>query len=353
MKLLIITQKVNIDDDNLGFFHAWIEEFAKNIELVSVICLEKGKYNLSQNVTIFSLGKEENNFQFFKKLKYLSRFYTYIWRERNNYDAVFTHMNVEYAVLGAFFWKLLNKKTYLWYVHKKVNFKLKLAEKLVDKIFTASEKSFRLPSKKVIVTGHGIDTDKFKPADYSQKDGKFPPFGRPSEGWKIITAGRIAAVKNLDVLIESCVILKKNNFNFNLKIAGKPVLKEDEIYFEKLKNTIKDKNLEDVIMFVGSISYKSIAEFYQSGDLFVNLSNTGSIDKTVLEAMASGLKALTSNESFYGILPDIFLTSNNPREIAGKITYLSSCGLSYNLREYVVLNHNLSSLIKKLLLFMV
>jgi len=32
MKLLILTQKVDIDDDVLGFFHGWLEEFAKNVE---------------------------------------------------------------------------------------------------------------------------------------------------------------------------------------------------------------------------------------------------------------------------------------------------------------------------------
>jgi len=43
MKLLIVTQKVDINDDVLGFFHDWIKEFAKNCEKVTVICLGKGE----------------------------------------------------------------------------------------------------------------------------------------------------------------------------------------------------------------------------------------------------------------------------------------------------------------------
>lgn len=345
MKILIITQKVDINDDNLGFFHAWIEEFAKNLESVSVICLEKGKYNFPQNVKIFSLGKEENNFlpifkfQIFKKIKYLNYFYKYIWRERKNYDAVFIHMNPEYAILGGFFWKILNKKIYLWYVHKKTNFKLKFAEKLVDKIFTASKESFRLSSKKIIITGHGIDTDKFNlSAGVANLRKKFI----------ILTAGRIAAAKNLNILIEACVILKEKNFNFSLKIAGRPILKQDEAYFNYLKSSIKEKTLNDRIEFIGSVPYKDIADFYRSGDLFVNLSNTGSIDKAVLEAMASGLKVLTSNAAFKRILPDYCLAEDNAQEIAEKIIYLFLREFKDNLREYVVNHHNLRDLIKKL-----
>ena len=58
MKLLIITQKVNREDSVLGFFHSWIREFATHFEKVTVICLEKGTYDLPQNVAVLSLGKE-------------------------------------------------------------------------------------------------------------------------------------------------------------------------------------------------------------------------------------------------------------------------------------------------------
>ena len=58
MKLLIITQKVDINDDLLGFFHGWIAEFVRQCEQVTVICLQKGEYDLPRNVRVLSLGKE-------------------------------------------------------------------------------------------------------------------------------------------------------------------------------------------------------------------------------------------------------------------------------------------------------
>src|SRR3989344_2761544 len=169
VKLLILTQKVDSEDPILGFFHRWIEEFAKHCEQITVICLYEGAHNLPDNVRIFSLGKEQfenlkikNSFKI-KNLKlkiprqvlYIARFYHFIWRERKNYDAVFVHMNPIYVVLGGLLWKVLRKKIGLWYTHKQVDLKLRIAEKLTDIIFTASRESFRLESDKIKVVGHG------------------------------------------------------------------------------------------------------------------------------------------------------------------------------------------------------
>ena len=108
MRLLIITQKVDKNDPILGFFHRWIEEFAKHCESVIVICLQKGEYNLPQNVKVLSLGKESKH----SNIRYIVCFYMYLWQERNNYDSVFVHMNQEYVILGACFWKLWYKKVF-------------------------------------------------------------------------------------------------------------------------------------------------------------------------------------------------------------------------------------------------
>ena len=58
MKLLLVTQKVDEDDEVLGFMHRWIEEFAKHCEKVIVVCLREGSHSLPDNVEVHSLGKE-------------------------------------------------------------------------------------------------------------------------------------------------------------------------------------------------------------------------------------------------------------------------------------------------------
>ena len=202
----------------------------------------------------------------------------------------------------------------------------------MNKIFTASKESFRLPSEKVEVTGHGIDLDKFKIQKSKVKkeiqNAKF----------KIITVGRIAETKNLHLLIETAEILKSKNFNFNIKIAGAPILESDKKYFEKLKEKIKEKELDGIIEFVGPIPNKDIAEFYQSGDLFANLSDTGSMDKTVLEAMVSGTQILVSNEAFADILPNENKTTKDPEQIVKDIMEITKIKPSPFMRDYVFQN---------------
>lgn len=338
MKLLIITQKVDENDDNLGFFHGWLEEFSKNIEKIFVISQFVGNYNLPSNVEVFSLGKENG----YSKIRQLFNFYKLLFKNLAKVDAVFVHMIPLWVVLGGPLLKIYRKKVYLWYVHKSVNFTLKLAEKFAEKIFTASKESCRLKSKKIIITGHGIDINNFK----SQISNiKYPKF-------KIISGGRITPIKNYDILIEAARILRDKGFDFEIKIGGWPIMKDDKVYFEKLKNLIKENHIENKIFFIGAISYYDIAEFYQSGDLFVNLSDTGSLDKMVFEAMASGLFVLTSNEAFKNILPEKYFVGKNPTEIAEKIIALSKTEFDPTLRDYVVKNHGLRQLIIKLISLM-
>lgn len=300
MRLLIITQKVDERDDVLGFFVRWIEEFAKHAEKITVVCLQKGKYYLPKNVSVLSLGKEEiHGVKILKTLRYIVRFYAYIWRERKNYDAVFVHMNPIYIVLGGIFWKFWHKKIALWYTHKRVDLKLRIAEKFADIIFTASKESFRLKSDKVRVVGHGIDTERFHPVE------KWP-----HETMRIISVSRIAPVKNIHIMVEVAALFKKAGVSFEMKIAGAPITDADRAYFAQLKKEVQEKNVEDCVSFVGAIPYTDIPAFYQHGDLFLNLSETGSLDKAVLEAMASGVSVLTSNEAFFEIVPEKHLLRN-------------------------------------------
>ena len=138
MRLLIITQKVDVNDDLLGFMHGWVAEFSKKYEKIIIIALGVSEINLPANVRVLSLGKEISK----SKIKYLVNFYKYIWRERKNYDFVLVHMNKEYMVLGGLLWWLLGKKTALWYNHKKGNIISNFAGYLAGKIFYTSPFSF-------------------------------------------------------------------------------------------------------------------------------------------------------------------------------------------------------------------
>ena len=337
-KLLVVTQKVDENDQLLGFFIDWIRLLAEKFEKITVLCLEKGQFTLPDNVEVISLGKDHGA----GKLKILSTLYFLLFTCRKEYDAVFVHMNPIWVVLGGWWWRLTGKKIYFWYTSGGVTLKLKLAEKFSNVIFTASPESFRLKSKKVIVTGHGIDTDLFKP-NLRRSD-----LGETNHKLKILSVGRIAPVKNYETIIEAAEILKDRGFNFSVTMVGEPALDMDKYYELRIKEKIKKLKLESYFNFVGKVDHKDLPPFYQSHDLFVHLSKTGSLDKTILEAMACGMNVLSSNDASRGFLPpELIFNQDNSAELADKIKNIQ-LSQGRNLRQYVVENHSLSGLIDKI-----
>ncbi|MCK5211783.1 glycosyltransferase family 4 protein [Candidatus Parcubacteria bacterium] len=363
MKLLILTQKVDKNDAILGFFYDWLRVFAAHCEKVTVICLYKGEYDLPSNVKVLSLGKERidsrqqtvDSRNILQRFFYIIRFYRYIINERCNYSNVFVHMNPEYVVLGGLFWKLLNKKIALWYTHKAVNFKLRLAEKFTDIIFTASKESFRLPSKKVKVVGHGIDYQKLKIKNlelYNAPGVKIDSkFKIQNSKFTLITVGRISSSKDIKTLIKAVERIKNVKFD----VIGGPLDEEDKKYAKELKQIVKEKNLESKINFVGPIPNKDIISYYQDADLFIHASQTGSLDKVVLEAMACGLPVVSCNDAIKNDLlrkyPDLIYRKGDYQALAKRIEEIINISkekrqeLGKELRNIIKNNHSLEKLI--------
>lgn len=309
MNLLILTQKIDLDDSSLGFFHQWVKEFSKNFEQIRVVCLEKRRYSLPQNVKVYSLGKELG----ISKILYIYNFYKYIWSERKKYDAVFVHMNPEYVILGGFLWKIFGKRVVFWYTHKNVDIKLRLAEKFTDVVLTASPEGFRLKSKKIHILGHGIDINRF--SNIEKKD---------HIGINIVHVGRITPIKNLDTLINAVdILIRKSGKNISLFLVGEPITKSDFMYKELLQQKIEKYELNKHVVFVGKVSYDKLPKFYEQIDVAVNLAPTGGMDKAVLEAIVVKVPVFFANKAFErycGVYSsDLIFEENNSEELAEKI----------------------------------
>lgn len=273
MRLLIVTQTVDQGDSVLGFFVRWIEEFAKHVEHIEVICLKAGTYTLPANVRVHSLGKPysaEATKGAGKRLKYIWNFYRYIWELRHDYDAVFVHMNPEYVVLGGFLWRLWGKKIALWYTHKSVDTKLRIAAFLANIIFTASKESFRLKSGKVHIMRHGIDVDFFSP-DPSVTRGDW-----------MLSVGRLMPSKRHDLAIERAVREGRA-----LRIAGEGP--------ERARLETLEQKLHATVQFLGALTQTQLRDEYRTAAYFIHTSETGSLDKVVLEALACGLPIRTND----------------------------------------------------------
>ena len=345
MKLLIITQKVDIKDDNLGFFHSWIEKFSEKLDRVYVICLWRGEYHLPDNVVVLSLGKERGT----SKLGQLLRLQKHLVKTLPKIDGIFVHMGSIYALAAFPLARIFGKKIVLWYAHVKPKISF-LEEKAVSKILTPSPESCS-GSKKIVVTGHGVDTDVFKPA--SEVRDKIQP--------SILYVGRIAPIKDLETLVEALDILVHQGKmkNIKVKLVGSPVDEEEKRYAVKLKNFIKEKNLENYIEFLGGFPYREMPKFYQESHVFVDMIAGGGAGKTHLEAMACGTPVVLCTPTFNDFLGEykneIIFEEKNPQDLAKK---LQNClnfpepkrkTLGGLLRSIVLNHHNLDSLIDKII----
>lgn len=337
MRILIITQKVDREDPILGFFHRWIEEFAKRFEKVTVICLERGEYDLP-NIKVLSLGKETRNnkqdtnkFQF-SKIQYTTKFFSHIWRERGNYDAVFVHMNQEYVLLAGLLWKLMGKKVYLWRNHAKGSFLTRVAVWLSDKVFYTSPSSFTARFKKAVMMPVGVVVAENMMAMIDTSS--------------VLFLGRISKVKNVDLFIKSLLILHEKEVPFSARIVGVPANPEDGEYLKSLREL--GKSLVDIhkLEFVPEGDLPSTIKEFSSNKVYVNLTRSGSMDKTILTAMASGCIVVIANNYFRDLLPQEFLVDENPETIANSIEVAINTD-NYDrekYRKYVIDNHGIETL---------
>ncbi len=171
------------------------------------------------------------------------------------------------------------------------------------------------------------------------------------------------AKKNIKVSIQKYRIEKMVNEkkikDLEVNIYGGIGLPEHQSYLDSLIEFVQNAGLDGVIKFQGELDYNFVDEAYEEASLFVNLSQTGSLDKTVLEAAASGTVVLTSNEAFEAPLKKIderlFFLRDNPEDLAKKITQMKQLtwqervDLGKRLRQWVETNHNLKNLAGKII----
>ncbi len=345
MKLIIFVQKIDINDDVLGFIHAWTEKLAQKLDKLYVVCLAKGEYRLPGNTKVYSLGKEKG----FSKIRQLFRLQRFLLKYLPETKGIFCHMCPIYAILSFPLTKVFNKKLVFWFAHYKKSLMLDLATSLSDVLVTSTRFAFPVESPKIRVIGQGIDTEKFKRQDFKSKT---------DEKFKILFLGRVSPSKDLKTLLLALDILvnKKNIKNIHLNIVGEPsVMKGDREYFENIRNIAKDLNLEGFISFKDRVPNYKTPEIYNQADLFVNLSGTGHFDKTTLEAMSCETIVLGCNKSYIRMLPDyLIFPQGNAEELAQRMENIIKMPrkkreeLGQTLREIIVKNHNLDNLVKRI-----
>lgn len=330
-RLLIVTQAVDLDDPVLGFFHGWITALATGCERIEVICLKEGRHDLPANVAVHSLGKESGP----SRLKYLMRFFTYVSALWRRYDAVFVHMNAEYAALGGPLWRLGGKRVVLWRNHRQNSFIMRLGVRFVHAVCYTSPDAYVARYGKAVRMPVGIDTKKFTPPD------------TPAPHDKILFLGRLDAVKKPDIFLKAMRTLPEAKAD----IYGDPTLGR-EAYADGLKRSFG--GMPNAAFHAGVRNDETPA-LYRSHGIYVNLTPSGSFDKTIGEAMSCGCIAVVANGVVRGAVPDAHIVDpSSPASVAAGIRAALALSPDERLalarrgREYVEREHSLSLLAGRL-----
>lgn len=131
------------------------------------------------------------------------------------------------------------------------------------------------------VVARGVDTQLFHPNQRS--DALRKSWQADEETIVLLSVGRLAAEKNLDLIVTTYQSLKQSGRPVRLVFAG------DGPYRATLETRCPDAH------FMGMCNHAQLAELYASSDLFLFPSLTETFGNVTLEALASGTPVLAYN----------------------------------------------------------
>jgi glycosyltransferase involved in cell wall biosynthesis/predicted metal-dependent phosphoesterase TrpH len=176
-------------------------------------------------------------------------------------------------IIGDLTWKYL-----IWYYNQ------------ADKILVPSRNavdelvSRGISREKIKIYHRGIDIEKFHPV---RRNGFFrEKFNIKDDVFKILYVGRISKEKNLSILAEVFKRLNATEKSIHLFLVG------EGPYMEDLQ---KELNHEK-ISFTGYLKDTDLSQAYASSDVFIFPSSTDKFGSVVLEAQASGIPVIVSDQ---------------------------------------------------------
>ncbi|MEK7468108.1 MAG: glycosyltransferase [Planctomycetota bacterium] len=324
MKVLMMTQAVDPQDGLLGFVPLWLRALALRVEKLYVLAGRVVPCDLPANVEVCSLGKEKGTRRFGR----LVRFYTGL-REavaRHKVDVIFAHMNPEYVIAAA---PVTRVPCVLWYSHHTLTRRLRIAVRLSRLVVASAPEFFPMKTPKLRITGQGVDLERFTTAP-------------PRNGFRLFSVGRLAPVKNHDVIIEACAIMKKRFPDLHLTLAGEGPRRE------ALERLAKERGV--AMTLLGSVPFPEIPRLCHESDLFVSASETA-LDKAILEAMAAGRPAVACAPAFAAWAPDLSYKQGDAAglaEVATRILFGNREAAGRDARDRIERDHSLPAMVNRL-----
>lgn len=282
MKIGYVCRAVDPD----SFIHAtqalWIRALANDprVSHVMVFARYARPTELPENVSVHSLRKRKGRAGMVMDFVSATTF-------RGQPDFYFISQGGPYPALLLAHRLLLRRPIYQWKAHAHISPRMRFyAHFCDDLVFTATPSSFPLDIPNRRVVGHGIDVDTFHPSS-----------SPPSKDLALV--GRLSPVKRIERALHLIAAAKEQGLAWSLDVIG-PEGASD--YVSSLLELTHSLRIQDQVSFVGPVPHASLAARLPTYRACLSFSQ-GALDKTSVEAMASGVPVLTTNSATLEAIP--------------------------------------------------
>ena len=149
-----------------------------------------------------------------------------------------------------------------------------------------------IKEEKIKVIYHGFDPELFQKKIADKEKNKIYTRYQILNTKYILYVGALQPRKNLEVLIDAFEKIKKNNPELKLVLAG-----EKAWMWDKIMNKIGSSKYKADVIVTGTISFNDIISLYRNASVFVFPSLYEGFGIPILEAFASEVPVISSNNS--------------------------------------------------------
>lgn len=290
--LLLFNYAIDRDHVALSFAIEWVRRLAERFDRVVVITGRLGEHDLPANVEVHSLGGETGTPRLLRILRLWGLVLRTLAGGRVRY--CFSHMILLPAILSWPLLKVFGVRLTAWYAHGTVNREVRVIARLADAIVTSSPAGFNIDTPRRHIVGQGIDLRRFSPAEEGAEE---------RDEVIVVSTGRLSVAKRLHRMIEAVGLAarKPGGERLRLHIVGSPLPGEEQVETD-LRAQVAAAGLDGMVRFMGPVRYDAVPDCLRAGDVMLNLSSTGSMDKAVIEAMSCGLPVVVGNNAFREML---------------------------------------------------
>ncbi len=166
-------------------------------------------------------------------------------------------------------------------------------------------------------------------------------------------------------MLAALSILVSRGLDVHLDLVGGTLAAGDPAYLRTVRETIEVGNLSERVHLHGTVSYREIPAWYRRASIVMNPSLTGSLDKVVLEGMATGRPVVSCNDSIAPLFDELgprrdwlLFEPGNASELAERLEHLLQVApagraeLGTRLRRIVERDHEVDQLMQRLVTHM-